>query len=242
MSTRHIYEEVLALEQELVRGSGQKRAMAYLEQAAAQMVPEEVAFRLFCLITRCSSSGLSSSEHARVKKLLCDSYGHRHASTFLRLERAGLMVAPGGGGGGGGGDGVDQKLIKTKLGLVPAQPASQSSDRADLVRDRDPSFVFDRAFCPAVCRLAKLMVESPEALAELARATPALNIVAQQVRQGARASSSSSRGALLIFFVGGFTLAEVTALRALQSTVSVPFVVAGTSKESGGSIMAQMLR
>ena len=49
------------------------------------------------------------------------------------------------------------------------------------------------------------------------------------------------RGAMLIFFVGGFTLAEVTALRALQSSVAVPFVVAGTSKECGRSIMEQIL-
>lgn len=46
---------------------------------------------------------------------------------------------------------------------------------------------------------------------------------------------------MLIFFVGGYTLAEVTALRALQSSTNFSFLVAGTSKECGRTVMEAVL-
>ncbi len=95
--------------------------------------------------------------------------------------------------------------------------------------------MFSGSYCPAACKLTDMMLGSPSALSDLARSTPALNLTVH------RQSNNVGGGALLVFFVGGFTLAEVSALRALQARHSVPIVVGGTSKECGRTVMQHFI-
>jgi hypothetical protein len=46
---------------------------------------------------------------------------------------------------------------------------------------------------------------------------------------------------VLVFFVGGYTLAEVAAFRLLQANVGLQFIVAGTSNISGKSLIKSVL-
>ncbi len=101
---------------------------------SAKVLPADVSFRLFCLLSRCCSPpGLSAADYSRLKKLLCDAYGYRHAATLARLERAGLLCPP-------GGTHDRHRLVRSKLGL--ASPPSAAS-RAD----KDVSILSTQGFC-----------------------------------------------------------------------------------------------
>lgn len=56
-------------------------------------------------------------------------------------------------------------------------------------------------------------------------------------------SSSSKVGSknVLIFFVGGYTMAEVAALKSLQATCGYRFLVAGTGNVTGKSVINAVL-
>ena len=57
----------------------------------------------------------------------------------------------------------------------------------------------------------------------------------------ASGSQSSTSKVVLVFFVGGYTLAEVAAFRLLQANVGLQFIVAGTSNISGKSLIKSVL-
>ncbi len=127
------------IEEELLRGTGQRQALSYLEQISAQLLPADVVFRLFCLASQSSSAatvasaasqGLSSADYARFKKLLCEAYGYRHAATFLRLERSGALAPPLSAARplSGGGERPEPRFLRAKLGLVPPKPPNEEKD------------------------------------------------------------------------------------------------------------------
>jgi hypothetical protein len=55
------------------------------------------------------------------------------------------------------------------------------------------------------------------------------------------ASAASQNKSHLVFFIGGFSYAEVAALRALQAKTGHTFYIAGTDSVSGNSIVSSVM-
>ena len=55
------------------------------------------------------------------------------------------------------------------------------------------------------------------------------------------ASAAQASKVVLVYFVGGYTLAEVAAFRLMQANFGMQFIIAGTSNISGKSLMKSIL-
>ncbi len=227
----YFYENLLPLEHEVVRGGSYRPAAAFIEKAIAQKMPFEIVLRFVCLLSICFG-GLPSSDYAKFKKLICDAYGHRYLPLFARLARSNLLVNKGSKKSSPT-DAIDFATISSRLGLIGASSDEPSSSTEPT--GRDPSAVFNRGFCPAICRIVQRTIESPAAVEELVKLLP--NSVAYQRHGKANGASRT----VLVFFVGGYTLAETAALKALQSSSNFRFLVAGTSKECGRTIVSSLI-
>ncbi len=57
----------------------------------------------------------------------------------------------------------------------------------------------------------------------------------------ASGAAQSSSKVVLVFIVGGYTLAEVAAFRLLQANTGLQFIIAGTSNISGQAMMKSII-
>ena len=55
------------------------------------------------------------------------------------------------------------------------------------------------------------------------------------------ASAGQASKVVLVYFIGGYTLAEVAAFRLMQANLGLQFIIAGTSNISGKSLIKSIL-
>lgn len=236
-----IYEYVLPLEHGLVTGSVYKETITYLEEAMAQRQPLTTMLRLMCLISLCNN-GISSGDYERIKHQFLQTYGFDKLMTFQTLKKMGLLVpretlvalkASVQGKDKAGTNSANFLQIAKKLGLNLGQ---NQSVVASSQMQEDVSYVFNGAYIPMLCKLAKDIKEGiiEETLKDLK--------LKSKVVIGDQASVSSTGKVILIYFVGGYTFSEVAAFRHLQTILGNQFLIAGTSSISGKSVMENVMQ
>ena len=128
---------------------------------------------------------------------------------------------------------VNFQQVAKKLGLNSSQ--NQSLVASSQMQE-DVSYVFNGAYIPMICKLARDVKEGTleESLKELK--------VKHKVQISDSSSASSSGKVVFIYFVGGYTFSEVAAFRHLQTILGNQFVIAGTSSISGKSVMDSVIQ
>lgn len=135
-----------------------------------------------------------------------------------------------------------------KFQLVP-----EIGDAGYNIREpKDPAFVFGGAYIPLICQLIDQTVLMPTnkkntqpimTSAELMKLLPGPNFKRKQaflndgLKNHQTSVNSSREKSLLIYFIGGVTYAEVTALRYLAKKRNVKIAIAATSILNGNKLV-----
>lgn len=88
---------------------------------------------------------------------------------------------------------------------------------------------------PLNIQVVKLLLDNPTTLMDLTRS----GVLPESSVQMSKSPTSSRN--VLIFFVGGYTYAETSALKALQATCSHRFLIAGTNNITGKTLITSVL-
>ncbi|XP_062517711.1 vacuolar protein sorting-associated protein 33B-like [Corticium candelabrum] len=224
--TSQNFEQTLRIEHLLLENLEEKTCLDLIEELIHRQGSLIVPLRLLCLYSQ-TENGIRPKTLQSLRHQFLQTHGYHHLSTFYNLKRAGLLVEQG-----------DQKgsyhALRRRLQLVP-----KGGDQYDLQNPIDMAYVFGGAYSPISCRLVEEVLRHGGwlGLEEVTRHVPE-EPFARAFIQSARANTSRglptavSLGGLpkvtLIYFIGGCSYSEVSALRFLAHQLGVTFYIATT--------------
>ena len=232
------FYEVIATEHEFVNCIETDKSNVYIEDCIAREEPLVKVLRLVCIQSLCNN-GLKPKVLEFYKREIVQTYGYNHLLTLNNLEKVGLIRASG-----GYGNRMYNVLRKTLRLTV---------DNVNEMNPTDIAYVHG-GYAPVSVRLAQYL-EHPgwRAITDLLNALPEPTIEEiQQIPVGLRkrrnSGSSVQSGVIedqkliLVFFLGGCTFAEISALRFLSQKegINADFVIATTHIINGKTFLQSL--
>lgn len=257
------YEKVVPIELSLLLGTGYKDAILQLEDFIAQKFPIECVIRLMCLTSHCNT-GIFTSDMERLKTQFLQTYGFERLLTFNKLFQMGLLCTKDSLARRTIQAGTQhlqansntptqkantipfQQVIK-KLALSVKAPNQQGADQdSGLLDQTSPAYVFSGAYLPITCKVVQETLERSKMSVSLNEYYKELeSTLGVQSRlldsSGSEKESMDATKMVLIFIIGGYTLAEVAAFRHLQTTMGYHFVICSTCNITGRTLINQIL-
>ncbi|KAF4532459.1 hypothetical protein B566_EDAN003034 [Ephemera danica] len=228
------FREALQLEQDFVNGVDTDKVHPLIEDLIAQKEPLIKVLRLVCMQSACNS-GLKSKVLDYYKREIVQTYGFEHLLSLINLEKAGLLR-------------VQQSsrpftVLRKTLRLV-VHDGSETNPT-------DASYVHS-VYAPLTARLAQHLVSRAgwRAVQDVLPLLPGPTVMEESLLPtkhkdllSSALPSPESNRVVLIFFIGGCTFAEISALRFLaqQEEVPVEFVVATTKLINGNSFIKSLM-
>lgn len=216
----------LSFEAKIINNENYKQTIDFLEDLMCQQVPKIVPLSLLCLLSQ-TLDGLSLKDYNSLRRQFVQAYGHKHLCTFSKLEKAGLLLGRERANRVVGNAAFSSSKFEAmcrKLDLVPRKKVA-------LGDMQDASYVFNGVYTPALCKLVHSVLGGKINLESLAPAFgPKISLTKDVMCGNALLESAKSPRTKLIYFVGGVTYAEISALR-LINKVHFPeqnFVIAAT--------------
>jgi len=220
---------MLELEQSILSGAADGgKYLEEVEDLACTMAPLCRLLRVICLQS-VVNSGLKPKLYDQYRRLVLQSYGHSWLLTLDHLADAGLLVQS-------AGTRPSYSILRKRLGLI--------MDNVDEQNPADIAYVHS-VYAPLSVRLA-MQVESPgwrniRDVLDLLPG-PSFEDVQQVGGQGVTKDRLGDKKVVMVFFVGGVTMAEIAALRFLsqQEESNVDYIVATTSIITGNTFIESL--
>ena len=224
--TSQNFELILRTEHLLLENVEEKLCVEHIEELIHMQGSLIVPLRLLCLYSQ-TETGIKPRTLQSLRHQFLQAHGYHHLNTFYNLQRSGILLEQ---------KQADQKrsysALRRKLQLVP-----KAGDQYDLQNPTDMAYVFSGAYTPISCRLVEEVLRHGGwlGLEEVTRHIPEQPFA--QVRsqsawpnpaRGSSPSPSSLPRATLIYFIGGCSYSEVSALRFLARRLGVTFYIATT--------------
>ncbi|XP_039288228.1 vacuolar protein sorting-associated protein 33A [Nilaparvata lugens] len=222
----------LQMEQEMMLGVDTDKVHPYIEDCIAHQDPLIKVLRLICLQS-VTNSGLKPKVMEFYKREILQTYGFQHILTLTNLEKANILKLQ---------QGNRSYTVLRKVLHLTVEDNSE-------VAPRDISYVHS-VYAPLSVRLAEHLLRPTgwKSLNDnlgllLGPTVDEYQILpkGQAARRGSINSQSShgdSTKTILVFFLGGCTFAEISALRFLsQKDDSCEFVIATTKLINGNSFL-----
>ncbi|XP_015592749.1 vacuolar protein sorting-associated protein 33A [Cephus cinctus] len=229
--------EALQVEQELLNCIDTDKPNPYIEDLIAQQKPLVKVLRLLCMQSL-TSSGLKSKLVDYYKREIIQTYGYQHLPTLLNLEKVGLFRAQ---------QSVIHYPVLRKALRLTVEDESE-------ITPKDISYVHS-IYAPLSVRLAEQLVRPGgwQGLQDVLGCLPgpAVNSVSHSTTTtttrrnsiSSEISNSEPSKLVLVFFIGGCTYAEISALRFLsqQEELNVEFVVGTTKLINGNTFLTSLM-
>ncbi|XP_076230818.1 vacuolar protein sorting-associated protein 33A [Calliopsis andreniformis] len=228
--------ESLQIEQELLNCIDTDKPNAYIEDMIAQQEPLLKILRLLC-IQSLTNSGLKQKLLDYYKREIIQTYGYQHLPTILNLEKAGLLRQQ---------QSARQYAVLRKALRLTVEDESE-------VAPKDISYVHS-IYAPLSVRLAEQLVQPNgwQGLNDVMGLLPGptisnvpCNVVSSGRRNSITSEDSNSEPPklVMVFFIGGCTFAEISALRFLsqQEDLNVEFVVCTTKLINGNTFLKSLM-
>ena len=220
---------MLELEQSILSGGADGgKYLEEVEDLACTMAPLSRLLRLICLQS-VVNSGLKPKLYDQYRRLVLQTYGHSWLITLDQLAAAGLLVqSPG--------TRPSYSILRKRLGLI--------MDNVDEQNPADIAYVHS-VYGPLSVKLV-MQVESPgwRNIRDVLDLLPGPSFEdTQQVGgQGVARDRVGEKKVVMVFFVGGVTMAEVAALRFLsqQEESNVEYLVSTTSVITGNTFIESL--
>lgn len=224
--------EALETEQELMNGIDTDKAHPFIEDCIARKQPFIKVLRLVCM-QALTNSGLRPKVLDYYKREILQTYGFQHALTLCNLEQAGLLRVQ---------QNQRQYTVLRKALRLTVVDNSE-------VTPTDISYVHS-VYAPLSIRLVQHLVRpnGPRALQDVLGLLPGPAFDDLQPSLSGPSlsvqSPSDSPKVVLVFFIGGCTFAEISALRFLSqqedSDANVEFVIGTTKLINGNSFIESL--
>ncbi|CBY22767.1 unnamed protein product [Oikopleura dioica] len=234
----------LEVEEILLDGSDVNRAIEY---------NPNTTLRLLCLLSS-TYSGIPTVQYKDLKRLYAHTYGYNHIITWFNLQRAGLLIED------SAGQSYAQnaiastalafinkrdmfKQLRKRLNLIP-------SDREDLKFPRTMGYVFGGCYIPLSCKLVELALTKGdlgnEDLQKHIAGEYFCRVKGGSVKQTARKNGPDDRSlspdqVALVYFIGGITYSEISALRFWAQKNRFKLIFAATAIINGDRMMNAFL-
>ncbi|GFN90569.1 vacuolar protein sorting-associated protein 33b [Plakobranchus ocellatus] len=235
MKGKHDFEESIRTEHNLLECAEFKENMIFIEECIQKQVSPILTLRLLCLASL-TQEGLSQREYKSIKTQFLHSHGFEHLVTMFRLKKLGLLTE----------QDTSQtsmrpvtskpsalytrkfnyRALSRKLGLVP------DAEAINLQRPNHLSYVFSGAYTPLPCKLIEqiLIRETLVGLEDVGRMCGGLHADLKAKHQAISAGTTiPAMKVILVFFLGGCTFSEITALRLIARLHGVRIIVATTA-------------
>lgn len=246
------FSDQLRIEQNMIDYVDQKDCLNFIEENMMRQVSQYTSLRLVCLMSHLND-GLSSNNYKHLVSLYLQSYGHDHILTLFNLKKLGLLVAQ---------NQITSpnqhsknlsnlsglaiankvtsvmsirrfRLTVKRLNLIP----QNKDDKYDLRNPPDAGYVFGGTFIPVICRLLQLIIiDKHPNLEEMLKC-----LQGRYSCMNRSVSAISSNSPVLVFFIGGVSFAEVSALRYLAKKLNLQLFIATTSVINGNSFLKQLM-
>ena len=218
---------MLELEQSILSGGADGgKYLEEVEDLACTMAPLIRLLRLICLQS-VVNSGLKPKLYDQYRRLVLQSYGHSWLITLDMLCSAGLLVP-------NMGTRPSYSMLRKRLGLI--------MDNVDEQNPADIAYVHS-VYGPLSVKLA-MQVDGWRNIRDVLDLLPGPSFEDTQQVSGQTAARDrvGEKKVVLVFFVGGVTMAEVAALRFLsqQEESSVEYLVATTSIITGNTFIESL--
>ncbi|RWS08819.1 Vacuolar protein sorting-associated protein 33A-like protein [Dinothrombium tinctorium] len=229
------FRENLQVEQEFLTTSNDK-IHPYIEDCIAREEPLNKVLRLICI--QSITNGLKPKVLDHYKREILQTYGFHHALTLYNLEKAGLFKV---------------STSFTRPYNVLRKTLRLTAEKVDEKNPTDIPYVHS-GYAPISARLAQFLVQPGwRAITDALKLLPEPTIEEiQHIPAGLRkrrSSGSSTQSGIvddqrvfLVFFLGGCTYAEISALRFLsqQEELNVEFIIATTKLINGNSFIESL--
>ncbi|XP_076749374.1 vacuolar protein sorting-associated protein 33A isoform X1 [Xylocopa sonorina] len=228
--------ESLQVEQELLNCIDTDKPNSFIEDMIAQQQPLLKVLRLLC-IQSLTNSGLKPKLLDYYKREIIQTYGFQNLPTLLNLEKAGLLKQQ---------QSARQYAVLRKTLRLTVEDESE-------IAPKDISYVHS-IYAPLSVRLAEQLVQPIgwQSLNDVMGLLPGPTITSPSYngRSAGRRNSITSEDSnseppklVMVFFIGGCTFAEISALRFLsqQEDLNVEFVVCTTKLINGNTFLMSLM-
>ncbi|XP_005106439.1 vacuolar protein sorting-associated protein 33B [Aplysia californica] len=240
------FESFIRTEHSLLEGTDTKENLNYIEECLQKQFSPTLTLRLMCLLSL-TQEGLSARDYKNLTTQFLHSHGFEHLVTFLSLKRLGLLtVQEVGGVGNRAGPSLGKKsnyrMLNRRLALVPKQ-----GEETDLKTPTDMSYIFSGAYTPISCKLIEQILtrDTLVGLEEVGRLCGGLFSDIKQKKQPASGRSGAPTDPVmkvaLVYFLGGCTYSEISALRFISRQLGVRIIVATTAIVSSQSLLGDIM-
>lgn len=227
----------LTLEHQLVSGDfDSNEIMLFLENAMCRQGNQWQVLLLACLWSVCQN-GIPSKYYTLFRTCFLRTYGHEYLSALYSLSLQGLLV-----------ERISPQI--TTLKAHPTTATSRHSNRPtfqflsrrmnlvpsneevnlDLRSPNQMRYVFSGAFTPVLCQIVGDTVNNGWNISEMKK-TFGDSVFCDQnsYTPASRPPDSRIRKAILVYFIGGVTFAEIAALNLLAQNNNFRIIIAATN-------------
>ncbi|XP_064460766.1 vacuolar protein sorting-associated protein 33A-like [Ornithodoros turicata] len=235
VTDKESFFDLLAVEQEFMNGIDTDKINPHIEECIAREESIYKVLRLICM--QCfANNGLKQKVLEYYKKEILQTYGFQYILCLKDLERAGLLYLQG-----------------TKTYSVTRKTLKLTVEDVNEQAPNDISYVHS-GYAPLSVRLAQFLAQPGwRAINDVLKLLPGPTFTeVQQKPMGMRRrrgsisslqSSTDEQKVTLVFFLGGCTFAEISALRFLsqQDDAPVEYIVATTKLINGTTFLKSII-
>ena len=230
------FRESLRVEQEFFNGIDTDKVHAYIDRCISLKQPLTKVLRLICL--QCiANNGFKAKLFDYYRREIINAYGFEHFLTLNNIEQVGLLKAA---------SPRSYATVRKSLGLVVDDVHEQSPN--------DIAYTYS-GYAPLSVRLAQFLSRQsgwhgleevlrqlPGPTVEEAQYVPPALLKKSQGGQGVGSVGDGPSKVTLVYFLGGCTYAEVSALRFLAQQENSPtdYVIATTKLINGNSFLESL--
>lgn len=237
----HRYEGLQNAEQNILECRSRRETLTYIEDCLSMNICDKYSIlRLMCLMSL-TQDGFFPDELQRLKNQFFHMFGYQHLTVFHALEKAGLCTE------GSTLLSTEVKGVNLANKVVQAVPLPTRKstftnfaqklklfppvgDDYELSNPTDLSYVFGRAYVPAICQVVHQLCKKELNVEDLPKLLSNCSIKSSgREHQNIRT--------FLVYIVGGVTYAEISAFQLLEKLTGCQIVVASSSTINGNTIM-----
>ncbi|EWS74446.1 vacuolar protein sorting-associated protein (macronuclear) [Tetrahymena thermophila SB210] len=222
MRTIEFYKDLM-IEQSTILGVSSSQALEYIEMIIGLGAPLEKALRLLCLQSLVDK-GIKPKQFDDIRKEIVHEYGFRHLITMMRLNQIGILNKQ---------DGSKNYWPKLKENLKLVD------DEVVIDNPQDPAYAFS-GYCPLTVRLVEhaLKRQTWKHIAEYIKNVPGK----QDFPEPSKYSKLQNKSAILVYFIGGVTYGEISAIRLLSKITKREIVVATTHITNSKKLIQSVMK
>ena len=228
------FQKQMLYERGILEAGDKVQIIDYIEECIHRQVNFHLPLRLICLMST-TNNGIKAKYLDPLKQQYLHSYGHKHLVTFHNLQKIGMIQEKAEESATHQAPKSTFRQLAQRLKLVPKDPSSHTDDM---------SYVFGGAYKPLSCATVEYVVRNCgwKGLDDVVRSwTGPVFTHGRGFSQRKDTSTCLADRVVLVYFIGGCTLSEISALQFLGEKTNCHYIVATTNIINTDSVIDSLV-